>query len=398
MEASARLESVPSYPFVRWNELCRTVEARGVDVVRLDVGNPDLPPPEAVIEALCTAARANDAHGYPGIRTKTQLREAIAAYYARRFGVDLDPQKNVVPLLGSKEGIVHLSLVCLNPGDIALVPDPGYAPYAKGAHLAGATPVFFPLREESGYLPDLDAIPIEISQRATLLWLNYPNNPTGACADLDFLSEAVAFARKYDIVLCHDAPYTDVAFGELNPPSILEVSGAAEVAVELNSLSKTFNMAGWRVGMAVGRPDVLSLLAQLKTNIDSGQFLPVQNAAIEALNTPTTWIDDRNAIYKERSDLLAEGLRCAGFHVQDPQATLYLWATLPAGAVSEDAAQVLLETAGISAAPGTFFGASGEGHIRFSVSSSTERIAMATERLKNLPTDWILLDQTVVET
>jgi LL-diaminopimelate aminotransferase len=397
MEASRRLECVPSYPFVGWNELCRIVEARGVDVIRLDIGNPDLPPPEPVIDALCTAARANHAHGYPGIRTRAPLREAIAAYYERRFGVHLDPQKNIVPLLGSKEGIIHLSLTCLNPGDIALVPNPGYAPYARATYLAGATPVFFPLREESGYLPDLDAIPVEIAQKATLLWLNYPNNPTGACADLDFLSKAVAFARRYDIVLCHDAPYTDVAFGGVNPPSILEVPGGAEVAVELNSLSKTFNMAGWRVGMALGRPDILSLLAQLKTNIDSGQFLPIQTAAIEALNTSATWIDNRNAIYKTRLDLLAEGLRCAGFQVQDPQATLYLWATLPAGALSEDAAQVLLETAGISAAPGTFFGAGGEGHFRFSASTSTARIALATERLKNLPTDWIQSDQTGIE-
>jgi len=369
-----------------------------MDVIRLDVGNPDLPPPDAVVDALCTAARDSSSHGYPGFRGKTKLREAIASYYARRFDVSLDPMTQIVPLLGSKEGIIHLSLACLNPGDIALVPDPGYAPYARAARLAGATPILLPLRAEAGYLPDLHAISIETARKASLLWLNYPNNPTGACANLDFLSEAVTFARKHNIVLCHDASYTDIAFDGFKPPSILEVPGAVDVAVELNSLSKTFNMAGWRVGMALGRPDVVSLLFQIKSNIDSGQFLPIQAAAIEALNTPSAWIDNRNTIYKERLELLAEGLQCAGLQTKAPCATLYLWATLPTNILSEDAARTLLETAGISAAPGTFFGPAGEGCLRFSVSSSTESIAIATERLKNLPTDWLHSDQLATVT
>ena len=391
MEASKRLESVPPYPFVRWNKMCQAVEARGMDVIRLDVGNPDLPPPDAVVDALCTAAHDSSSHGYPGFRGKTRLREAIASYYARRFEVSLDPTTQIVPLLGSKEGIIHLSLACLNPGDIALVPDPGYAPYARAARLAGATPIFLPLRAEAGYLPDLSAIPIEIARKTSLLWLNYPNNPTGACSNLDFLSEAVAFARKHDIVLCHDAPYTDIAFDGFKPPSVLEVPGAADVAVELNSLSKTFNMAGWRVGMALGRSDVLCLLSQIKSNIDSGQFLPIQAAAIEALNTPTTWIDTRNAIYKERLSLLTKGLQNAGLQTKAPHATFYLWAALPADTLSEDAARFLLETVGISTTPGTFFGPAGEGYLRASVTTATDRISAAVDRLGSLPKDWMHL-------
>lgn len=391
MKASKRLEAVHAYPFVRWNEICLEVEERGIDVIRLDVGNPDLAPPDAVVDALCNSARASESHGYPGFRGKTVLREAIANYYARRFEVTLTPTSQIVPLLGSKEGIIHLSLACLNPGDIALVPDPGYTPYARAARLAGATPVFFPLRAEAGYLPDLNAIPKAIARKASLLWLNYPNNPTGACADLAFLSEAIAFTRKHDIVLCHDAPYADIVFDGFRPPSILEVPGATNVAVELNSLSKTFNMAGWRVGMALGRPDVLSLLSRIKSNIDSGQFLPIQAAAIEALNTPSTWIDNRNAIYKERLKLLAEGLQCAGLQTNAPRATLYLWVALPANILSEDAARILLETAGIAAAPGIFFGPAGEGYLRVSVTAATDRVATAADRLRSLPKDWLRL-------
>lgn len=394
MEASYRLESVPSYPFVHWNKLCQAVEARGMDVIRLDVGNPDLPPPDGIVEALCTAAYDGNAHGYPGFRGKTRLREAMAGYYERRFAVSLDPMTQIVPLLGSKEGIIHLSLACLNPGDVALVPDPGYAPYARAAHLAGATPILLPLRADVGYLPDLHAIPLEIVRKASLLWLNYPNNPTGSCADLEFFSEAVAFAREHSIVLCHDAAYTDIAFNGIKPPSILEVPGAMDVAVELNSLSKTFNMAGWRVGMVLGRPDILSHLSRLKSNTDSGMFLPIQTAAIEALRTPTSWINNRNAIYKKRLDLLAEGLQCAGLHTKVPRATLYLWATIPSNMLSETAARILLETAAISAATGAFFGPAGEGYLRFSISASTEDIVSATERLKNLPTDWLHSDAT----
>jgi len=391
MKASERLREVPSYPFVHWNEACRKVASRGIEVIRLDMGNPDLAPPEPVIDALCLAAHDAGSHGYPGFRGRPELRKAIAGYYARRFGVELDPTTQVVPLLGSKEGIVNLSLACLNPGDVALIPDPGYAPYARGALLAEAEPVFFPLIEDNGFLPDLDAIPTETARRASLLWLNYPNNPTGACANLNFLSKAIAFARTHDILLCHDAPYADIAYDDCVPPSILEIPGSMDVAIELNSISKTFNMAGWRVGMAVGNPAALALLAQLKSNSDSGIFLPIQAAATQALQIGSDWIEARNAVYRERLSLVVEAIRRAGLQADVPQATLYLWIKLPTGASSERVALYLLETTGISVAPGVFFGPSGEGHLRISVTSPTEQIAAAAERLGELPTDWLSL-------
>ena len=353
------------------------------------MGNPDLPPPDSVTDALSKAADDAASHGYPGFRGTRELREAISDYYMRRFGVELDPETQVVPLLGSKEGIINLSLACLDQGNTALVPDPGYAPYARGTLLAGAKPVYFPLVEDDGYLPDLDAIPVETARRASILWLNYPNNPTGACTDLDFLAKAAAFARTHDILLCHDAPYADIAYDGYVPSSVLEVPGAADAAIELNSLSKTFNMAGWRVGMAVGNGDVLALLAQLKTNIDSGAFLPIQSAATRALHIDPEWIATRNAVYRERLEELASAFRSVGLEAHAPQASFYLWIRLPSIASSERVARYLLETTGISVAPGTFFGPSGEGYLRVSATSPTQRIAASAKRLAALPSNWL---------
>ncbi|RLE38490.1 LL-diaminopimelate aminotransferase, partial [Candidatus Acetothermia bacterium] len=297
---SDRIANMPDYPFARWGEKVRAARATGIDVIRLDIGNPDLPPPDAVIETLCSSARDPSSHGYPGYRGLPALREEIAAYYNRRFGVELDPTTEVVPLLGSKEGIVHLALALLDPGDLVLVPDPGYPSYTMGAVIAGARVHKFPLLPDRGFLPDLDAIPAEVAREATMIWLNYPNNPTAGTADLEFFTAAVEFARENDLLLCHDVPYCEVTYDGYTPPSVLQVPGAKEVAVEFNSLSKTYNMAGWRVGMAVGNSDVLASLFRVKSNVDSGQFLPVQEAAIRALNTPDEWIEERNSIYKQR--------------------------------------------------------------------------------------------------
>ena len=388
MRMSTRLSKVPAYPFARWGDACRKAVARGIDVIRLDVGNPDLPPPELAIAALSAAANRPRAHGYPGFRGTSDLREAIADYYAGRFGVTLDPESQIVTLLGSKEGIVNLSLALLDPEDVALIPDPGYAPYARGALLAGATPAFVRLRQAAGWLPDLKGIPEDDVRRARILWLNYPSNPTGACADLGFLADVVAFARRHDLLLCHDAPYTDVAFDGFAPPSVLQVPGADEVAVEFHSLSKTFNMAGWRVGMAVGNRDALALLARLKSNVDSGIPIPVQAAATAALRTDRAWIDARNAIYKERLDRLAAALVSAGLPVKPPRASLYLWVPAPGGACAQTCAERLLEATGIAVAPGTFFGPAGEGYLRVSATASAERIEDAVDRLCRLPRGW----------
>ncbi len=382
MRPARRLQRVPPYPFVRWNERCRDAGARGIDVIRLDSGNPDLLPPDGALGHLHRSIDAPDSHRYPPHRGAPTLRTAIAAYYARRFGVKLDPETQILPLIGSKEGIVHLTLACVDPGATVLVPDPGYAPYTVGTLLAGGDPVPFPLSAEREYLPDFDAIPAETAERAVLLWFNYPNNPTGAVADLDVFSAAVAFARRHGVLLCHDAPYTDVAFDGCRPPSLLQVPGAVEVAIEFHSLSKTFNMPGWRVGMAVGNPDALALLSLVKSNVDSGIFAPLQAAAACALSTDEGWIASRNAVYQERLSLLHGGLARLGLEASMPRATLYLWARVPPGRASEEFASRLLDETGVAVAPGSFFGPGGEGYVRVSATAPTERIRRAVDRLR----------------
>jgi len=381
MQPAARLQAVPPYPFTQWATYCRAAQERGADLIRLDVGSPDLPPPAPVIERLCEAARDSSAHGYAGYSESEPLREAIAAYYARRFDVRLDRDREVVPLLGSKEGIVNLARACVDPGDVVLVPDPGYTPYSAGATMAEGEVVRFALRAEQRYEPDLEAIPPSIVHRAKLLWINYPNNPTGAVASLDLLERCVSFARRHGIVLCHDAPYTEIAYGDVRPPSILEIPDARDVAVEFHSFSKTFNMAGWRIGTAVGRSDVLQHLLRVKSNADSGIFWPLQQAAIEALSTDAEWIRDRNAVYRERLQLLAKAFEGIGFQAPLPRAGIYLWIRLGENVSSEAFALRLLGTTGISVAPGTFFGPAGEGHLRVSATAPTEKIREAADRL-----------------
>ena len=382
MKTAARLDNLPSYPFARWGaEVARATRA-GLDVIRLDIGNPDLPPPPAVVDALCQSARQPDNHGYMGSRGLPALRQAIQAYYQRRFGVELDSETEVLPLIGSKEGIVNLALAILDPGDLVLVPDPGYAPYVRGTALAGAQVVTMPLRQENAFLPDLDAIPPDVAGRAVMMWLNYPNNPTGATADLDFLTRAVAFCRQYDVLLCFDAPYCDVCYGEYRAPSVLQVPDARDVAVEFNSLSKSWNMAGWRIGLAVGHAGALAALARIKSNVDSSFMMPVQEAAVAALATEPGWVAERNAIYQERMTLMGDTLRELGLAVVNPRATLYFWVPVPAGYDAESFALALLHQVGVSVAPGSFFGAAGDHFVRMSVTAPTERVREAMERLR----------------
>jgi LL-diaminopimelate aminotransferase len=384
MKKAQRLENLPPYPFARWSAEVATVREDGQDVIRLDIGNPDMPPPEAVINELCRSARDADHHGYAGYRGLPSLRKAIRDYYVRRFDVELDPEAQIVPLIGSKEGIVNMALAILDPGDVALVPDPGYAPYTMGAMLAGGEVHTMPLHEERGFLPDLDAIPTEVADRAKMMWLNYPNNPTGAVVDLAFLTNVVDFARRHHLLLCYDAPYTDVTYGDYIAPSVLEVDGAMEVAVEFNSLSKTFNMAGWRLGMAVGQSEALIALAQVKSNVDSGMFHPLQEAAVAALSVEAGWIADRNRLYRARLDLIVQGLRAVGFDAATPDAALYVWVAVPkALGAAEEFARDLLVNVGVAVAPGPFFGAMGEGYIRISATAPTSRIQEAMGRLRS---------------
>jgi LL-diaminopimelate aminotransferase len=387
---SHRLGNLPLYPFARWAEHVARARRPGLDVIRLDIGNPDMAPPEEVIEALCRSARQTDHHGYPGHRGIPALRHAIAEYYERRFEVTLDPESEVLPLIGSKEGLINLALAYLDPGDVALVPDPGYAPYRRGAILAGAEVHAFPLLPGDGFLPDLNAIPSRLADEAVLIWLNYPNNPTGATADLNFFAQTVDFARCHELLLCHDAPYADVTYDGYRAPSVLQVPGAPEVAIEFNSLSKMANMAGWRIGMAVGNASAVQALARVKSNVDSGIFHPLQEAAITALSADPGWLAERNATYRERLEILVEALRQIGMEVCCPQATLYLWARIPEPRgeggpsrwTSEGFARMLLERTGIAVAPGTFFGEAGEGFIRVSATAPTAQIEEAKRRLE----------------
>jgi len=382
VQLAKRLSEMPPYPFARWSAHIRRTEQQGQNIIRLDIGSPDLPPAKDVIEALCRSAYEEDHHGYSSFRGLDSLRQAIADYYCQRFGVVIDPRTQALPLLGSKEGIVHMAQACLNPGDIALVPDPGYAPYTMGTILAGAEPHTFPLLADKGFLPDLDAIPVAIADRATLMWLNYPNNPTGGVADLSFFEEAVGFARRHRLLLCHDAPYTDVTYGGYVAPSVLQIAGAEDVAIEFNSLSKTYNMAGWRMGMAVGSEEAIAALAQVKSNVDSGAFRPVQEAAIVALSTSPEWIAERNSVYESRLEIIFSALEAAGMETTHPCATLYAWARIPEGWTSEEFGLGLLRKTGVAIAPGSFFGPAGEGFVRLSATAPAPRLREAMELLQ----------------
>jgi LL-diaminopimelate aminotransferase len=374
---------LPIYVFALLDAKLKTARAQGVDVIKLDIGSPDGPPPADIIAALARSASEPTRHGYAGYFGTPALRRAMVDYYATRFGVTLDVVNEVLPLIGSKEGIANMALAWLDPGDLALVPDPGYPTYRMSAYMVGAEVYDMPLLAENGFLPRLDAIPSEIAQRARLMWLNYPNNPTGAVASLSFFEQAVDFCRRYQILLCHDAPYADVCYDGYRAPSLLAVPGAKEVAVEFNSLSKSHNMAGWRVGMALGNATALAALVQIKSNIDSGIFLAVQDAAVTALTGDQSWIAGRNAEYQDRRDLLLDVLgNDWGLSVAKPQAGLYLWPQIPVGYTSASFAdRILLET-GVSVTPGSAFGPHGEGYLRISVGQTTDRVRVAAERLR----------------
>lgn len=379
-----RMQHLSPHFFASLGTRLAQMQAQGADVIRLDEGSPDLPPPPAIVEALAEAVRRPEAHRYQPHRGPQALRQAWAESYRDLYGVALDPETQVLPLLGSKEGIFHLAQALLQPGDVALVPDPGYITYSRGAQFAGAEVYPLPLRRENGYLPDLEAVPTEVLRRARLVWLNYPSNPTAATAPLDFFERAVEFAHRHGLLVCQDAAYSRVTFAGRPAPSLLQVPGGQEVAVEFNSLSKSHNLAGWRMGALLGNPEVLRLVYTLKTNQDSGHFLPLLEAAAAALRGDQAWLRARNAVYQERRDVALEGLRRLGLQPETPQASIYVWSPVPPGWEAASFVSAALEQAQVSLAPGTVFGPGGEGYFRLSLTAPAERIAEAMGRLEGV--------------
>ena len=383
-ELSQRLRQLPPYLFAEIDRAKRRLRAEGKDLIDLGVGDPDRPTPAHIVEALYRAAQDPSNHNYALDFGMTELREAIAGWYQDRFGVELDPETEVLPLLGTKEGIAHIPLAFVNPGDRVLVPDPGYPVYASGTIFAGGEPVRMPLKAENGFLADLEAIDGETASRSRLLFLNYPNNPTAAVCDLAYLEKAAAFAGKHGIILCHDAAYTELAFDGFRPPSFLQAEGSREVGIEFHSLSKTYNMTGWRVGFAVGNPEVIRGLSKVKSNIDSGIFQAVQKAGVAALTGPQDFRDELLETYRRRRDTLVDGLNALGWQVEKPRATFYVWCPVPDGSPSADFAKRLLEESGVVATPGVGLGPSGEGYIRMALTRPEEEIRVALERLGKL--------------
>ena len=381
MRTAKRIEELPPYLFVEISRKIAEKRAKGEDVISLAIGDPDIPTPPHVIGRLCQAAQDPKNHRYPESEGLPEFRRAIAQWYENRFGVALDPDREVLPLIGAKEGIGHIALCFIDPGDIALVPDPAYPVYSIGTMFAGGSSHYMPLREENDFLPDLESIPPDIAQKAKILWINYPNNPTAAVASLDFFEQVVAFAKKYDIAVCHDGPYTEVAFDGYRPVSFLEAPGAKDVGVEFHSLSKSYNMTGWRVGMVVGNAKIIDALTRVKSNLDSGIPQAIQYAAIEALTGPQDCIEEHNAIYQRRRDLLLKTLNRIGLRARPPRASLYIWAKVPEGDTSIGFATTLLEEAGIVVTPGIGYGRGGEGYIRLSLTVPDGRFEEAVARL-----------------
>ena len=367
--------------FVEINRKIAEKRARGEDIISFAIGDPDMPTPQHIIDQLCQAAHDPANHRYPETAGLPELCQAIARWYQKRFAVTLDPSKEVLPLIGSKEGVGHISFCFIDPGDLALVPDPGYPVYFMSTLLAGGKPYFMPLTEKNDFLPDLERIPEKIAEKANLLWLNYPNNPTGAVADTAFFQRAVRFAEKHNLAICHDAPYTEVAFDGYQPPSLMQIPEAREVGIEFHSLSKTYNMTGWRIGMAVGNARMIDALFRFKSNLDSGIPQAIQQAAIKALNGPQGCIAEHNAIYQRRRDKLVKALNDIGLRARSPKASFYIWARIPDGYTSIEFTTELLDKANVAVTPGTGYGSAGEGYIRISLALPDDRLDEGISRL-----------------
>jgi LL-diaminopimelate aminotransferase len=383
MEFSNRLGKLKPYPFVEISRIIAEKRAAGADVVTFGIGDPDIPTPQPIIDRLLQASEHTPNHRYPETDGLPEMRRAMAHWYENRFGVTLDPDTEVLPLIGAKEGIGHAAFCFLDPGDLALVPDPAYPVYGVGTMFAGAESHVMPLYESNGWLPELDAIPADVARAAKLMWLNYPNNPTSAIATQEDFASAIRFCTENDIALLHDAAYSEVGYDGYRPGSFLQVDGAKEIGLEFHSLSKTYNMTGWRIGMAVGNAEMIKALFQIKANLDSGIPQAIQAMAMEALTGPQDCVDDNVAIYQRRRDRVLSALSVLGLAAETPRASLYVWAKVPEGYTSAELAAQLLEETDIVVTPGSSYGAYGEGYIRLSLTTPDEQVEKGCQRLES---------------
>ncbi|HEY9786841.1 MAG TPA: LL-diaminopimelate aminotransferase [Candidatus Obscuribacterales bacterium] len=381
MELSKRMKSIPPYIFAEIDKKRQAAAARGVDVINLGIGDPDRPTPKFIVDAMHKAIDDPVNHHYPPFGGMKEYKQAAAAWCHTRFGITVDPDTEVTSLIGSKEGLHNTIMAFIDEGDVNLIPDPAYPVYRTSTILAGGTPHFMPLQPERDFLPDLDAIPESVAKKAKLMLLNYPNNPTAGVADLAFFEKAVAFAKKNDILLCHDLSYSEMTFDGFKAPSVLQVPGAKDVAMELHTLSKTYNMTGWRIGFGIGNPQAIKALASIKSNCDTDVFRAIQLAGIAAFEGPTDHIEECNRLYKERRDIAVEALKKLGWDIKPIKATFYMWLPVPEGMTSADFSTEMLDRAGIVVPPGTAYGPGGEGYFRMSLCVSKERLQEAFDRM-----------------
>jgi len=384
IKKARRINDLPPYLFAEIDRRKREALSRGVDLIDLGIGDPDIPTPSVVVEKLLEGASKPTNHRYPSSSGMPEFREAVATWYQSRFKVKLDPAKEVVSLIGSKEGIGNMAVAFVDPGDVVLVASPCYPVYHIGTAFNGGKNYFLPLKKENHFLPDLDSIPADVAKQAKILWINYPNNPTAAVADKSFYKKVIDFANHNNVIVCHDAAYTEMGYDDYRPMSFLEVDGAREVGIEFHSLSKTFNMTGWRIGMAVGNPELVGGLAQAKSNLDSGIFQAVQEAGIEALKLGEAIVAPNRKIYQERRNILVDGLHAVGLECETPKATFYVWVSCPKGLSSAAFTAKLLDEAGVVTTPGNGFGDAGEGYVRFTVCVDKERLREVAERIRRV--------------
>ncbi|MFB2894671.1 pyridoxal phosphate-dependent aminotransferase [Aerosakkonemataceae cyanobacterium BLCC-F50] len=383
MQFAQRLEKIPPYLFAELDRKRNELISQGVDIINMAIGDPDKPTPVHIVTAMHEAIDDPSTHNYPPYQGTKEYRQAVVNWMERRFGVSgLNPETEVIPSIGSKEAIHNTFLAFVEPGDYTLIPNPGYPVYRTSTFFAGGEPYYMPLLPERGFLPSLQAIPEQVASKAKLLWVNYPNNPTGATASLEFFAQLVQFCQKYDILLCHDHAYSEIAYSGYQPPSVLQIPGAKDIAIEFHSLSKSYNMAGWRIGFVVGNALGIKGLSQVKTNIDSGIFKAIQRAAIAAYSTSSAELQQALSVYQKRRDIVVEGLRSLGWTIAAPKATLYVWVPVPKGYTSAEFVTLLLEKCAIVVPPGNGYGDAGEGFFRIALTVSEARLAEAMQRMK----------------
>jgi len=382
MKSSERLNRIPPYIFAEIDKKIDEAKAKGYDIISLGIGDPDTPTFPHIVEAMHKSIDDPSTHNYPPYQGTKDFRKACSDWMKNRYNADLDPESEVLALIGSKEGIAHVFMAFVDPGDYTLVPDPAYPVYRNATYLAGGTPYFMPINPENNYLPDLDKIPEEVAKKAKLIFLNYPNNPTGAVATLDYFKKVVEFAKKYDILICHDQAYCEMTYDGYVAPSFFEIEGAKERCLEFFSHSKTYNMTGWRIGWVAGGVEPMKALSVIKNNIDSGAFKAIQNAGIVALNTPQEEIDKLNNIYQKRRDVVVQGLRKLGWQFETPKATFYIWLPVPQGMTSVEFVEIMLEKAQIVVPPGNGYGDAGEGFFRIALTVDESKLQEALLRME----------------